>query len=61
MSGRNFFKDLNREASFAVEVYANPTEFKTPQEYLAAISEVLENLCQIKGVEPIPLPEEWVR
>ena len=57
----DFFTALTRQANFAVEVYANPTEFKTPQEYLAAITEVLENLCEIKGVEPMPLPDEWVK
>ena len=53
--------DLQRQAHFAAEVYANPAQFDTPHEFLAALSEVLENLCQIKGVEPMPLPKEWVR
>lgn len=53
--------DLQRQATFAIEVYSNPTQFEPPKDYLAALSEVLENLCEIKGIEPIPLPKEWVR
>lgn len=52
---------ITRQANFAVEVFSDPTQFETPRDFLAAISEVLTNLCEIKGVEPKPFPEEWVR
>lgn len=54
------FEYVNRHVNLVLEAYANPGEFKSPHEYLSAISEVLEDLCKIKGVEPMPLPKEWV-
>lgn len=52
---------LQRQANFAVEVFSRPSEFSSPREFLAAITEVMHNLCEIKGVEPEPIPDEWIR
>lgn len=52
---------LTRQAHVAVEVFSKPSEFSSPREFLAAITEVMHNLCEIKGVKPEPIPDEWVQ
>ena len=49
-----------RQVNFAVEVFAQPSQFETPKDFLAALSEVLRTMCEMKGVEPEPIPDEWV-
>ena len=50
-----------RQVNFAVEVFSQPTQFESPNDFLAAISEVLQTMCEMKGVEPEPIPDEWVK
>lgn len=49
-----------RQVNFAVEVFSQPAQFETPKDFLAALSEVLLTMCELKGVEPEPIPDEWV-
>ena len=51
--------DLQRYARYAAECWSNPGQFKTPQEFLAALTEVLNELANAAG-KPVPdLERVW--
>lgn len=43
---------IYRWAKYTAEAYSDPEQFSSPQEFLAAISECLEEVCLLHGKEP---------
>lgn len=61
--GRNPLKgkvayEQQRAARFAAECYSDPEQFPSPDAYLVALTEVLDNLCETIGY---PKPERLDR
>lgn len=51
--------ERNRWVRYTVEAYTQPQQFKTPAEYLAALTECLDNLAQAAGQEPPERHDVW--
>lgn len=51
--------EIQRWARYAVEAYTEPTQFDTPQDFLAAVTEVLDNLAEAFGKEPPKIEGVW--
>jgi hypothetical protein len=56
MSGGN---DIYRYARYAAETWTTPSQFASPQEFLEALTEVLDELAESCGMEPKPLEGVW--
>lgn len=50
---------IRRSVEHLVEAYSTPTEFQTPQDYLAALTEGLDNLTKATGQEPPEKHDVW--
>lgn len=44
--------EIQRWVRYTAECYSDPHQFATPQDYLAALSECLDELCALAGVQP---------
>lgn len=50
---------LQRWVKYAAEAYTDPSQFKTPEEYLQALTEVLDEVAALAGKEPPNLEGVW--
>ena len=52
--------ELQRFARYAAELWSNPGQFSGPREFLAALTEVLDEITAVAGREPAgDLPDYW--
>ena len=52
--------EAQRWIRYTAEAYANPGQFATPQDYLVALTECLDELCYLADRKP-PSEEELLR
>lgn len=51
--------EQTRWIRYLIETYTTPQQFQTPTEYLAALTEVLDELVSARGAEPPVLEGVW--
>lgn len=52
--------ELQRYARYAAELWSDPGQFKGPREFLAALTEVMDELTTVAGKQPAgDLPDYW--
>lgn len=51
--------EIQRWAKYAAEAYTDPAQFATPEEYLQAITEVLDEVAILAGKQPPKLEGVW--
>lgn len=51
--------EKNRWVRYTVEAYTQPDQFKSPAEYLAALTECLDNLSRAAGQTPPERHDVW--
>lgn len=44
--------ELQRWTRYIAECYCDPTQFATPADYLAALTECLDEFCRLHKLEP---------
>lgn len=51
--------ELMRWAKYTVETYSSPDQFKSPQEFAEALTEVLDELTVAFGAQPPKIEGAW--
>lgn len=51
--------EVMRWSRYAVETWTDPAQFATPQEFAEALTEVLDNLTEAYGKEPVKIEGVW--